>query len=480
VHLLLPTFPAFFGSPWDNPELVSLQQQARHCGAPIFLASQPPGPAAMSLRLDTVALCQQPELGPYTPPVGLIEVGLVPKVEAGQLVPDNAGGWQAPGALTLSLTPWASVSYQAFHARFAPALGAGFPVEPEIRILDAWVGMDTGVARLGFGKEQRWIGPGRFGTLSLSDNAVAPWMGSGSIEGTLPGQAAKIGHFRVEAGAGLLNAARGDVNNPGLLLMDLRYLPIPQLELGFTRMAIFGGEGRPSVDIGQLLLPTEPHIYDDPDQLLPDQNELARLDFRLTLPLKKWFDGPVDYIEGWWEYGGEDVIGKEFGVLKLPTLAGIGNLYGGEVGIGPVMATVEYSRLMDDYFRWYVGHRVYHEGFTQEGRVLGHFGGTDSETLTFALSYQQHAFRVRALGGTIRRVGVIEAFNDRLFAMMTEEERRWGELDLGLYLRPVWVELSGKVEKAEGIDYIPGNDQNGYYLGATVLVPFYRRSIASL
>jgi hypothetical protein len=56
-------------------------------------------------------------------------------------------------------------------------------------------------------------------------------------------------------------------------------------EMGATRMGIFGGEGRPSPDLAQLLIPTDPHVVDDPDQELPDQDEIAALDGRLTLPL---------------------------------------------------------------------------------------------------------------------------------------------------------------------------------------------------
>ena len=42
-------------------------------------------------------------------------------------------------------------------------------------------------------------------------------------------------------------------------------------------------KARPSPKWGQLILPTDPHVYDDPDGLLPDQDELAALDARLDV-----------------------------------------------------------------------------------------------------------------------------------------------------------------------------------------------------
>ena len=64
--------------------------------------------------------------------------------------------------------------------------------------------------------------------------------------------------------------------------MDGRWLVRPEVELGLSRLGIFGGEGRPSPGFGQLLLPTEPHIYDDPERLKPDTDEKASVDFRFA------------------------------------------------------------------------------------------------------------------------------------------------------------------------------------------------------
>lgn len=259
------------------------------------------------------------------------------------------------------------------------------------------------------------------------------------------------------------------MTRPGFLALDLRWLPWRCVEIGATRMTLFGGVDRPPVNLGQLLLPTEPHVYDDPDLSEADQDELAALDFRVTLPLHRWWGLPVDAVEGWWQYGGEDVVARNSGGIPYPSLAGVANIYGAAVTVGPVRAEIEYARLMDDYFRWYVGHRVYHEGFTQDGRPMGQYGGTDSENLWGAVGWEADGWRVRLAAEHLRRVGVIEALNDKLFAFGTDEDHIRVGLGGGLQLpRSGWVEGEIEVDRVTGVDFVPGSARTGWRASVTV------------
>jgi hypothetical protein len=465
-------------TPWVDPQRFSIDQQIREQGISLFLGNTPPGLSSLTMRARAVGLDwtlpgQEVHKGVPLPTVEFLPgVGL----DLGDDIADLAGGWEAPGLVNLSVLPGVALYAGAFVVRATPRLALGLlpGVHPDLRFADAWVGVDVGQARLGFGKESRWMGPGRFGNLLLSDNAVAPWMGNASGEATLPGKLKILGRFRAEVGVGILDRPRADVERPGLLMMDFRYLPIPQVEIGVSRMSIFGGEDRPAVDLGQLLLPTEPHIYGDPNQLRPDQNEQASLDLRVTLPLKKWFKLPISYVEGWWEYGGEDMILRQTGSIKLPALAGVGNLFGAEIAVGPLTFTGEYSRLMDDYFRWYVGHRVYHDGFTQELRVIGHPGGPDSESWTAAVGWSTDWGRLRLWGGTLRRVGVVEAFNDRLFTLPQEEHRQHVGLEGSYYLpKGGMASVSYTLDHVTGQHFVPGADH--FYHGVTLSLSPARR-----
>ena len=314
---------------------------------------------------------------------------------------------------------------------------------------------------------------------------MAPIAGTLAGSGALPGKLKAIGLLKFETTVGYFDRPRGDVNNPGLLLMDMRWSPSPWFEAGATRLSMFGGEGRPMPSIGQLILPTDPHVTDDPDKELPDQNELASLDFRGTLPVAKILGGPVKWVEAYWQYGAEDMIVLHLGEVPYPSLAGVANTYGLETRVGPVTMTVERSRIFDDYFRWYLGHRVYHEGFTQDGLVIGHHAGGDSmswwaeaawmpdQELTL-VGVTGHA-RISLSYEEIYRVGIIESFNDNLLAL-AQDEQSHTLTAVGAWQGPrLGLELAYTVQIIDGEGFVPGASdvKHRVYLAAS-----YRGSLS--
>ena len=421
-------------------------------------------------------------------------------LSVGDAVPVNNGGEEEPGGFSPALSLRGLLLLGPVEIKATPWIRTGFvnaggqAVAGRIDVKDLWAGLRLGGLSVGFGREDRWLGPSRRGSLTLSDNAVPPWLGGVSGEGRLPGVLGKLGRFRGELEVGWLGEPRADVVNPGIFFLDLRWLPAPLIELGVTRMTIFGGQGRPPVDFGQLLVPTEPHVYDDPDLTLPDQDELAALDFRLCLPLRRWFPSvPVDHVEGYWQYGGEDVIGREVGPIPYPSLAGVANIYGAEIAGGPLSANVEFSRLMDDTFRWYVGHRVYHDGFTQAGRPLGNFGGTDSETIWGRLGWAPdwrgvgadappawgHP-RVALWGDRTRRVGVIESRNGKVFELAAEEQRWRVGLDASVATPALQsrgrLSAGYSIERTRGEDFVPGADRVAHRVWVSWSADFFREA----
>ncbi len=399
------------------------------------------------------------------------------RVSVGDSVPDNLGGDEEPGLATGVVAVTGIARAGPFVLAVEPELEGGVVpgIDGSVRLATLYGAARWRGLSAGFGRRDRWLGPGRHASLLLSDNARPPWLGTATVEGRLPGWSDRLGRLRVELGAGWLDQDRGDVERPGLLLLDLRWLPVPWVEIGATRLSIFGGVGRPAVDVGQLLLPTEPHVYEDPDQQLPDQNELASLDFRVSLPIRRWTGLPVDFVEGWWQYGGEDVIARNLGPVPYPSLAGVGNLYGVAVQVRPITMTFEYTRLLDDYFRWYVGHRVYHDGFTQAGRFMGSFGGTDSETAFGAVAVEGEPGRVRGWVDWTRRVGVVQAQNDRLFALMTEEKRIRLGVDAGWRLpKEGWIVAGYSYDRTTGEGFVPGalGSHHRVYVGVEPAVGF--------
>lgn len=480
IVMLLVSLP-LHAEPWADPALDALSRQARDEWVDRFIGVGIRSPYASLLAPTgdlppSVYALYAPELSFRDDHEGLLwVVRPAADLSVGGMAPPYAGGDEEEGLLSTRVGAAATVIWGPWTARIRPEVGLGAVpgIAPVLQVQEAWTGLEMRGFTAGFGRTPRWVGPGRHGNLALTDNAVAPWLGSVAGEGRPPGRARVLGRFRGELGIGLLGEPRSDVANPGFLLLDLRWMPVPVVEIGATRMAVFGGEGRPPADIGQLLLPTEPHIYGDPEQTLPDQDELAALDFRVCLPIRRWTSLPIDHVEGWWEYGGEDVIGRKLGSVTYPALAGVGNLFGGEIASGPAVITVEYARLMDDYFRWYVGHRVYHDGFTQDDRSMGHAMGGDADDLWAAFTWTEDPWRVRVHGERMRRAGVIQAQGDHLFALSTEEQRFGGGVDLGRRGRSGGM-YSGAIslERVTGEAFVPG--ANGWNVRMAIAAAPFR------
>ncbi len=393
-------------------------------------------------------------------PSGALRWAVAPRLDVavGDAVPVNNGGHLEPGALSTRTGLTAAAAWGPAELLLSPEIELDAPFLAVPRIDEAWLGVRAGGWFAGAGRRHRWVGHARHGALVRGTDARPPWAVAAGGAGTLPGKAAAAGVFGVGLEVGVLDRPRTDVSDPGVLLLGLHWAPLPAFELGLLRQSVFGGVGRP-VDVGQLLLPTEPHVYEDPDKLLADQDEMAAVEARVTLPLAAWAGGPWRHLEIWWTYAGEDVIGRSLGPIPYPSLAGVGNLGGAELGVGRLTLSAEWSRLMDDTFRWYVGHRVYHLGFTQEGRPLGHWGGTDSSTWWGAAAWDAGAWRARVWVDGARRVGVIEARNDKLFTFQEDERMIRGGAEVGWSPRPeLRVELGASVESRTNEEFVPGLD----------------------
>ncbi len=468
-------------SPWDDPLIHAYGRGVRGCPAPVFLGDGEWSPMALARKYrsssdhgfqchDRLSLAD-PQLGAVLAPelqaldtprqaVFALEPGV--SLAVGDITPANASGDFEAGLVSPRGFAVLRAYGLGFEALVEPELGlelGGGPVSAGLVPRQAWLGWRNPNLLVGFGMRDRWLGPGRRGSLLLSDNARAAPMGTLAAQGGLPGALGALGTFRFETSWGWLQRPRDDVDNPGLMLMDLRWLPVPWIELGATRLGLFGGQGRPMPGLLELLVPTEPHVYDDPDKEEADQNEQASLDVRVTLPLAHWIGGPVDYLEGWWQYGAEDIIARELGPLPYPSLAGVANLWGLEGAVGPWVLSYEGSHILDDYFRWYVSHRVYHDGFTQDGRVLGHHSGGDAISTWLRLGWYPLPWGADLAYEHVQRVGVVEALETRLFALATDEHRD------GFTLRVLHADEGGQrwalgygLARVRGLDFVPEED----------------------
>jgi len=436
-------------APWDEPAVQALGMAARSGSTELFLGDGEWSHAALAWKLqplladperiahphpgiarDLLYAWARPELEAIADPrVPVFVLAPTMRGAVGTITPANASGDDEPGLVAARAGAQLRAAALGFEALIEPELvlaaGGGQALDVGLVPRQAWGAWRSEHLLVGFGMRDRWLGPGRRGSLLLSDNARAAPMGTVAAQGHLPGWLDRVGALRFETSWGWLQRPRSDVVNPGLMLMDLRWLPVPWIELGATRIGLFGGQDRPMPGLFELLVPTDPHVYDDPNKEEADQNEQASLDVRVTLPLARWIGGPVSYVEGWWQYGAEDIIALKLGPVPYPSLAGVANLWGLEGAVGPWVLSYEGSHIFDDYFRWYVSHRIYHQGFTQDGRPLGHHIGGDAWSTWLRLGWYPLPWGADLAYEQVHRVGVLESLESNLFALSTDE-RSWG------------------------------------------------------
>lgn len=377
-----------------------------------------------------------------------------------------AGSWTEPlragdaeaGLLSARLRALGAARTGVFEAHLG--LRAGGDVAPGSAQLfaDTWrVGIRHGGLAVALSQEDRWVGPGRRGSLVLTDHALP--LPGGEVSGTWAWPWG-LGHSSAWLGMGWIPERRRGPDFPGWLLVDLRWAPRPWVELGLSRRSVYGGweDGtlRP-VDVGQLLLPTRPHVEGDPDREEADTDEGAALDLRLSLPLAAWVGGPVDLVELAVQHGGEDVIARKLGPVPYPSLAGVGNLYRLEVVVGDWSGAVERAVLEDDLFRWYTGHRVYHDSWTLRGMSLGHPWGGDMRTWSVGVAHRgvwMAGLRVEQ----VHRVLVLDRVDDEVFTALTAEERVavTGHVGHVAGARRWWAEVTAA--RVAGEDFVPGAD----------------------
>ncbi len=262
---------------------------------------------------------------------------------------------------------------------------SGSEDELDVIMKKAYGVLNIGGMALEVGKDSQWWGPGRHGSILLSNNAEPMRIVkiSNPHPVLLPWIFRYLGPFNFTLFATELEKDRY-VPEPYLWGMRLVFKPVPYFEAGLQRTAILGGEGRsedletwwesfsgmgenPAVDIAG-----------DPEGVEAGDQRVG-CDIKLTIPFG--FQPLQFYAEG----AGEDEAGG------LPTKwAYLGGLYLPRLlGVEAAELRVEYANtyIKDLSNVWY-NHDIYRTGYTYKGRVIGHHVGTDSRDLFVALTYR--------------------------------------------------------------------------------------------
>ena len=319
------------------------------------------------------------------------------------------------------------------------------------RVEEGYVRVSAGRMFAQLGRQSLWWGPGRHGSLIMSDNArPLDMLRVGTAEPLLlPGFLSRLGPVRFEGFLARLEKDRF-VSRPWFAGARVGLTPWPWLELGASRVVIFGGGDRSITfrTVGDLISWQEKNSSNQPG------NQLAAVDWRLTVP---WRAQP---FELYGELGGEDEGGGF--ISKKAVLAGV---YLPRLGPWSLFdVRVEYA---DTYFGGHGGkdriwyrHSQYRSGYTHHGRVMGHHAGTDAKDWYFEL-------------GVAPRKGLrLWAFADweeRELSFDDPEKRR--EFGAGVEWRidEHWTVTAGWTrEDVENLGAIEGDDEDGDRLDLVV------------
>ncbi len=231
------------------------------------------------------------------------------------------------------------------------------------------------------GRESIWWGPGFRGSMSFSSNAfpLDQVRLSSAEPFRLPWILKYLGPIKIAGFIGQLDKGR-DVSRAKVTGWRIDLAPLSFLELGFSRVFQFDGEGRGSLNPGEYLEVLFGQGSDDPDSPKNVNNVMA-LDFTLRIPDVDRYIWVARDLSLYGELGWDDTSDPGFQFLFLPTGSIIPRKPGGIIGIlltgllgDPKLDfRLEYAKTSDIQFT----HNIYTSGFTNRGSVLSHFIGTE-------------------------------------------------------------------------------------------------------
>ena len=286
----------------------------------------------------------------------------------------------------LEVGDWAAFVVQPKFISNANALSQGPTVGPLTSLNDQHVYLREASLKLTFwnvalefGRGTQWWGPGYHGSLLLTDHAFPLDMIKLGSDETfrLPWALSKLGDWRINS---FLTRLEGAQTFPHEKIFGLRinYLPTSWLELGFTRLTQFDGQGS-----GGSFPRTLVDCYTNPPNQeggVANCNEQAMVDARVKIPHIPYLVPFPAGLQLYGELGSEDKWSKLIST-RAAYLAGlyIPQLFSNDTtDLRIEFADTDYPRRKSPELAgvWY-NNGTFTNGMRQYGFPLGHHMGTD-------------------------------------------------------------------------------------------------------
>lgn len=270
---------------------------------------------------------------------------------------------------------------------------AGFYLHPEyggafsesdrgLDLIEGYGKIMVGPYEVQLGRDSLWWGPGYRGSILMSDNPQPFTM----IKITNPQPIALpwvLRHLGPVRSEWFLTQLEQDRTIPNAKLSGVRVSlkPLPWIELGASRVVMFGGTGAPDVGLSDYVK----MFFAMSEQA--ENNQLAGADMSVRIPLTDlpWLRTlPLRSVKLYVDGAGEDEAG------------GLPSIWGALCGVqlndlfktGRTDFRLEYA---DNHSEGrpnvFYAHSLYRSGYTYEGRIIGHYMGTDSRQLFMQLSH---------------------------------------------------------------------------------------------
>lgn len=301
---------------------------------------------------------------------------------------------------------------QHWSGRLAVSYADGDRDDQNLRFDDSYIAGVMGNWQLGAGAIDRWWGPGWQSSLALSNNArpvPGVWLSRHMLTAPESRWLSWVGPWDLQLIAGQLEHDRA-VPDAKVLGARFVFQPLDSLQIGLSRLAQWGGEGRPQ-DLGAFWDAFigkdngESSGFDDDDD---PSNQIAGFDFRVSVT--PW--GVPVGLYG--QFMGEDEAGGL--PSKLSSLAGVDLL--SAIGKGSqrwfleATETVAGSWFSDRRFNTMYEHSTYKSGFRNHGRNMASTWEGDARAVTLGI---QQYFRsnvtvaLHLTQATLNQEGVIRA-----------------------------------------------------------------------